>query len=151
MAEKKLIGVIGSSACEDAVSRMAYQVGKGIAEAGHPLICGGMGGVMEAACRGAYEAGGLTIGILPGDSPEDANPYVTIPVATGFGYARNVIIVKSSSVLIAIEGGPGTLSEVAFALQSKVPVISLKSFDVSPDIVQAATVEEALREALARL
>ena len=129
----------------------AYEVGKGIAEAGYPLVCGGMGGVMEAACQGAFEAGGLTVGVIPGDSDELANPYVMIPIVTGMGFARNAVIVKSARVLIAIEGGPGTLSEVAFALQFGVPVISLNSFDVSPDLIQVQTPAEAVAEALDRL
>ncbi len=146
-----LIGVIGSSTCTDDVRETAYEVGKGIAHAGYPLICGGLGGVMESACQGAFEAGGLTIGVLPGATAGDANPYVMIPLVTGLGFARNVIIVQSASVVIAIQGGPGTLSEVAYALQFNVPVISLNSFDVSPDVIQVSGVEEALREALSRV
>ncbi len=115
---QKLIGVIGASSCDAATAAMAYDVGKGIAEAGYALICGGMGGVMEAACRGASEAGGLTIGILPGDAVASANRYVDFPIATGLGIARNVIIVRSSRVLVAVRGGPGTLSEIAYALSS---------------------------------
>ncbi|MDH3216068.1 MAG: TIGR00725 family protein [Candidatus Krumholzibacteria bacterium] len=146
-----LIGVIGSGACSEQVRQVAYDIGKGIAQAGYPLICGGLGGVMEGACEGAFDAGGLTIGVIPGDSAEAANPYVMIPIVTAMGFARNAIIVKSASVLIAIEGGPGTLSEVAFALQFGVPVISLNSFDVSPDLIQVQTAQQALSEALARL
>ncbi|MFQ5510880.1 MAG: TIGR00725 family protein [Candidatus Krumholzibacteriia bacterium] len=146
-----LIGVIGSSTCTEAVRQLAYDVGKGVANAGYPLICGGLGGVMEGACQGAFEAGGLTVGVLPGNSARDANPYVMIPVVTGIGFARNVIIVQSASVVIAIQGGPGTLSEVAYALQFNVPVISLNSFDVSPDLIQVGGVEEALHEAFRRV
>jgi uncharacterized protein (TIGR00725 family) len=147
----KLIGVIGSGNCSENARMMAYDVGKGIAEAEYPLICGGLGGVMEAACQGAFDNGGLTIGILPGDDVNMANPYVMIPVATGMGFARNAIIVKSASVLIAVEGGPGTLSEVAFAIQFGVPVISLNSFDVSPDLIQVQTPERALEVAFATM
>jgi len=145
----KAIGVVGAGQCDDATVAMAFEVGKGIAEAGYALVCGGLGGVMEAACRGASEAGGLTIGILPGDTTAAANPFVKIPVATGMGIARNAIIVRSSLVLIAIGGGPGTLSEIAFALQLHVPVVGLKSFSISEQIVQARDVEQALREAIA--
>lgn len=150
MRPMNLIGVIGSGTCTEQVRSAAYAVGKGIAEAGYPLICGGLGGVMEGACQGAVDAGGLTIGVIPGDSAETANPYVMIPIVTGMGFARNALIVKSAAVLIAIEGGPGTLSEIAFALQFGVPVISLNSFDVSPDVIQVRTVEEALNQALER-
>ena len=145
----KTIGVIGAGVCDDSTAAMAYEVGKGIAQAGYALVCGGLGGVMEAACRGACEADGLTIGILPGDTIAAANPYVKIPIATGLGIARNVIIVRSSRVLIAVSGGPGTLSEIAFALQLRVPVVSLRSFSMSEQVIQARDPEHALREALA--
>jgi uncharacterized protein (TIGR00725 family) len=147
MRRKKIIGVIGSGSCDDSVAEMASEIGRGIAQAGYGLVCGGLGGVMEAACRGASELGGLTIGILPGDSIETANPYVTVPIATGLGIARNIIIVRSARVLIAVSGGPGTLSEIAYALQLGVPIISLKSHTPSPEIIQASDPEHALREA----
>src|SRR5512139_2867597 len=117
----KTIGVIGAGSCDEMTATMAFDIGKGIAEAGYALVCGGLGGVMEAACRGASEAGGVTIGILPGDTIAGANQFVTIPIATGIGIARNVIIVRSSRALIAISGGSGTLSEIAFALQLGIP------------------------------
>jgi uncharacterized protein (TIGR00725 family) len=147
MSIVKTIGVIGAGSCDEATAAMAYEIGKGIAQAGYALVCGGLGGVMEAACRGASEAGGLTIGILPGDTMASANPYVGLPIATGLGIARNVIIVRSSRVLIAISGGPGTLSEIAFALQLGVPVVSLKSFILSEQVIQARDPQQALAEA----
>jgi uncharacterized protein (TIGR00725 family) len=143
-----LIGVIGSGTCGNDIRQLAYDVGKGIAEADYPLICGGLGGVMEGACQGAFDAGGLTIGLLPGTDPGEANPYVIIPIATGLGYARNAIIARASGVLIAIEGGPGTLSEIAFGLQFGVPVIGLSSFDVSSDMIQVASAGEAVDTAI---
>jgi uncharacterized protein (TIGR00725 family) len=148
MPTHKTIGVIGAGACDEATAAMAYEVGQGIAKAGYTLICGGLGGVMEAACRGACDAGGLTVGILPGDTVAAANPYVKIPIATGLGIARNVIIVRSSRVLIAVSGGPGTLSEIAFALQLRVPVVSVKSFSISEEVIQARDPEHALQRAL---
>ncbi len=147
----ELIGVIGSGECEEDVRQLAYDVGKGIANAGHAVICGGLGGVMEAACRGASEAGGLTIGILPDDTRESANPYVKIPIATGLGVARNVIIVRSARVLIAVSGGPGTLSEIAYALQFGVPVVGLQTWEVSSIIPQIETAEDAVAKALERI
>jgi hypothetical protein len=147
MSAVKTIGVIGTGSCDEATASMAYDIGRGIAEAGCALVCGGLGGVMEEACRGASDAGGLTIGILPGDTVATANPYVKLPIATGLGIARNVIIVRSSSVLIAISGGPGTLSEIAFALQLGVPVVSLKSFIFSEQVIQARDPQHALEEA----
>jgi uncharacterized protein (TIGR00725 family) len=145
-----IVGVIGAGSCDGRIRDLAYRVGKGIAEAGHALVCGGLGGVMEAACHGAHDAGGTTIGILPGDSPGSANRYVDFPIATGIGVARNVIIVRSSRVLIAISGGPGTLSEIAFALQLGVPVVSLESHTPSPDITVANDPDDAVRKALRR-
>jgi uncharacterized protein (TIGR00725 family) len=146
-----LIGVIGSRECDAETAHRAFEVGRGLAQRGLALICGGLGGVMEAACKGAVEAGGLTIGVLPGPSPNDANPYVRVAIPTGMGIARNVIIVRSSRVVIAIAGGPGTLSEIAHCLQLGVPVVGLHTHDVSPDIVQTHTPEEAVAEAVKRI
>ncbi|RKX71024.1 TIGR00725 family protein, partial [candidate division WOR-3 bacterium] len=108
------------------------------------LICGGMGGVMEAACKGAREAGGLTIGILPGNSIESANPYVDIPIATGFGEARNVIITRTAQALIAIDGKYGTLSEIAFAIIFRKPVIGINTWDIRAPIKKVADAESAV-------
>ncbi len=149
MLTKKLIGVIGSRDCDDVTLQRAYDVGRGIAARGYGLICGGLGGVMEAVCRGATELGGVTVGVLPGDDPEAANPFVAIRVATGMGIARNVIIVRSAAAVVAIAGGPGTLSEVAHCLQLGVPVISLGSFDVSSEIEQVETAMDAVDAAIA--
>ena len=146
-----MIGVVGSGTCGESVKELAYEVGQGIAKAGHTLVCGGLGGVMEGACQGAQAAGGTTIGILPGDSADQANPFLTHAIVTGIGVARNVIVVRSSRVLIAIHGGPGTLSEVAYALQLSVPVVSLKSFDVSSDLIQVRTPGEAVEAAVTLL
>lgn len=148
-ARRELIGVIGSGGPDREAADLAYQVGRGIAEAGFGLICGGLGGVMEAACRGAVEGGGLTVGILPGNDPAEANPFVAIPIATGMGVARNVIIVRSALVLIAVKGGPGTLSEVAFAVQLGVPVVSLKSYELFDEIISASDPAQAVAQAVA--
>src|SRR4030042_7032865 len=109
------IAVIGASHCSAEEAANAESVGRELAKRGVGVICGGLGGVMEAVCRGAAAEGGLTIGILPGDSPRDANPYVKIPIVTGLGYARNSIVVKSPQAVIAVGGSYGTLSEIAFA------------------------------------
>lgn len=122
------IAVIGGSDCSAQEAQMAEEVGRELAERGASLICGGMGGVMQAACRGAALAGGMTIGILPGHSDREANPYVQIPIVTGMSYARNVIVVKSAEAVIAIGGGYGTLSEIAHALQNGIPVVGLKTW-----------------------
>lgn len=126
---KTLIGVIGSSSAEKSVLDVAFEVGREIIRAGFSLICGGLGGVMEATCRGAYtEAGensGRIIGVLPGTSRYDANPYVDIAIPTGLGYARNCIIACSADAIIAISGGSGTLSEISLAWQYGKPIVVL--------------------------
>ncbi len=136
------IAVVGGGLCTPDVREMAERLGRLLAEQGHILICGGLGGVMEAACRGAREAGGVVVGILPGEK-QDANPYVSIAVATGMNHARNVIIIKSCDAVIALPGEYGTLSEIALALKMNRPVISLGSWDIA-GTVKAGDTEEAL-------
>jgi uncharacterized protein (TIGR00725 family) len=144
------IGVIGGSEVSPEIAAVAEEVGKEIALRKAVLICGGMGGVMEAACKGAASHDGLTIGILPGDSREQANAYVSIPIVTGIGYARNVSVVKSSQAVIAIDGSYGTLTEIGYALQNGTPVIGLDTWTFSskdrPDceIIPAANAKEAV-------
>jgi len=126
---RTIIAVIGGqSQASDEAKKLAREVGRLIAERDAYLICGGMGGVMEAACRGAKEAGGTTIGVLPTGAKADANPFVDIPIATGMGTARNVIIVRTADAIIAIDGSYGTLSEIAHALDQGKTVISLHSW-----------------------
>ncbi|UCE65495.1 MAG: TIGR00725 family protein [Candidatus Zixiibacteriota bacterium] len=144
---KIIIGVIGGSAGNEKVRKTAYEVGKLIAEAGALLVCGGLSGVMEAACKGAREAGGTTIGILKGRSIEDANPYVDIPVATGLGHGRNLVIINTARALIAISGRYGTLSEIAFAIQSGKPVFGLGTWDIE-GVIKCDSPEEAVKKAL---
>ena len=126
-----------------------------MAEKGAILICGGRGGVMAAACRGAKSGGGLTIGILPGTHRSQANPYVDIPIVTGIGEARNAIITRTAQAVIAIGGSYGTLSEIAFALAFGVPVVGLGTWEMRRDghppvpIVRATTPEEAAVRAIA--
>ena len=128
---KILIGVIGSSRAIKPVVDVAYEVGRKIITAGYSIICGGLGGVMEAACRGAFaEAGpdsGRIIGILPGTGKRDANPYVDIIIPTGIGYARNMIIVCCADAVIAVSGESGTLSEISMAWQYGKPIIVMEN------------------------
>lgn len=137
------IAVVGGGECAPQVRDLAHSLGRLLAEQGHILLCGGLGGVMEAACCGVKEAGGLTVGILPGGRA-DANKCVDIVIATGMGHARNVIIVKSADAVVALPGEEGTLSEIALALKMKKRIISLKSWDV-PGTIRADTPEDALR------
>lgn len=146
MAGRRYIGVIGAGECDAEMSRLAEEVGRGIAQAGAILVCGGMGGVMEAACRGAKLGGGLTVGILPGRDKSDANPHVDVAVATGINEARNLAIIRTADVLIAIGGSYGTLSEIGFALKSGKRVIGLRSWEIA-GLEKAEDVEEALRMA----
>jgi uncharacterized protein (TIGR00725 family) len=145
---KRLIGVIGGSEASPEILGMAEEMGRLIARSGSLLICGGLGGVMEASCRGAREEGGLTLGILPGPLKEDANEYVEIALATDLGYARNAIIAQASDVLIAIGGRFGTLSEIAFSLALGKRVVGLATWDCDPAIIQAKSPEDALARAL---
>ena len=145
----KMIGVIGAGSCNNDIYELAREVGVGIAKMGAILVCGGLGGVMEGACRGALEAGGQTVGILPGPEKIHANPYVTIPIVSDLGHARNVLIVRSSDLLIAISGGYGTLSEISIGLKLKKPVIGLSTWPNIRGIQYVATTEEALNVTLA--
>lgn len=151
---KKFIAVIGSGDCSPEEAGLAEEVGRELARNNVILICGGLGGVMEAACKGASAEGGVTIGILPGDIRQTANHYVQIPIITGLGEARNVIVVKSAQAVIAIGGSFGTLSEISHARQNKIPVIGLNTWELArngrPDnsIITAQTPAEAVNKAL---
>ena len=151
---KKFIAVIGGSECSTEEAELAKEVGREIARNDATLICGGMGGIMSAACEGASSEGGTTIGILPGDNRRIANPFVQIPIVTGMSHARNVIIVKSAQAVIAVDGSYGTLSEIAHALQNGIPVIGLNTWSLSrgntPDnsIIPAQNAREAVSKAL---
>lgn len=151
------ITVIGASDCSAEETRLAEEVGRELARRGVTLICGGLEGVMEAACRGATSQGGVTIGILPGNSRKDANPYVQIPIVTGMGYTRNAIVAKSGQAVIAIGGSYGTLSEIAYALQSDIQVISLGTWSlaregvVDKSIIVAQNPVDAVEKALSSI
>lgn len=154
LRQRPRIGVMGPALCLPEVYNLAREVGYWIGKNGGILICGGRGGVMEAAARGAREAGGITIGILPGASAHEANPYIDIPIVTDLGNARNAINVLTSQVIIAIHGSYGTLSEIALALKCHTPVVGLDTWDLIPPggaalpIVTARTAEEAVTTAL---
>lgn len=138
------IGVIGGRFCRDKVAKQAEELGRLIASEGWTLICGGRGGVMEAACKGALQAGGVTIGVLPDSSEAKANPYLTHLVLTGMGEGRNVIIVHSSDALIAIDGKYGTLSEIALALARRKKVVGIGSWDI-PGVIKVKNPREAIK------
>ena len=154
----KQIAVIGSGTCEEGSQlwALAEEVGRGIAKAGAVLVCGGRTGVMEAAARGAAGAGGTVIGIVPGESTDEANPHCTHVVATGIGHARNLAVVASGEAVIAVGGEWGTLAEIGFARKLGRPVVGLRSWRPrgeeamadAPGITHAESAEEAVRAAL---
>jgi len=151
------VAVVGSGTAADAELAVAVELGRRLARAGAVVICGGLGGVMEAACRGAKEAGGTTVGILPGGDRWAANPYVDVAIATGMGEARNALVVRSADSLVAIGGEFGTLSEVALALKAGMPVIGVGSWELAKGgrpvaaIRPASSAKEAVELALEAL
>jgi uncharacterized protein (TIGR00725 family) len=158
---KRQVAVIGGSGIEEGSEtwQLAEEVGRGLAEAGVTLVCGGGGGVMEAASRAASEAGGEVIGIVPGTSPDDANEYCSHVVAAGIGHARNLGVVSSGEAVIAIGGEWGTLSEIGFARVIGHEVVALRSWELNgyermsgaPGVAAAETAEQAVAAALAAL
>jgi len=148
------IGVVGEGVCSARVAREAERVGAAIAGAGAVLFCGGLRGVMEAAARGAAEAGGVVVGLLPGFRRRDANRWVSIPIVTGMDQARNVVLVRSCDAVIAIGGMYGTLSEIALALKLGIPVVGLRTWRLQqPEgrrvpLLVVATPEDAVARAL---
>jgi uncharacterized protein (TIGR00725 family) len=142
-----IIGVIGAGECESTICRLAQEVGREIARRGAILVCGGLGGAMEAAAKGAAGEGGLTLGILPGPSTRDANRYIQVPVATDMGQARNVIIVHTADALIAVSGGAGTLSEIGHALKVGKPVVGLETIPDLEGVVYVKGAQEAVARA----
>ena len=154
-----IISVIGSSNPTNPEHvKLAEEVGRELAKRGVMVACGGLSGIMEAACRGAKSAGGTTIGILPGREARDANNYVDIPIVTALGYARNVIVVHTGRAVIAIAGAVGTLSEIGHALGDGIPVVGLSTWPLSNNgegqpvdgaIIQASDPVDAVEKALA--
>lgn len=144
------VAVIGTRTPTAAQEAAAVAIGRRLAEHGVTVLCGGRSGVMEEVCRGVAEAGGLSIGLLPDDEPEAANPYVTVPLATGIGVARNALIARAACCLVAIGGGYGTLSEIAFALQFKRSVFLLEGAP-TVDGAQACPDADSALDAVARV
>lgn len=141
---KTVIGVIGVSDSTVEQYKIAENTGIEIAKRNGIIICGGLGGVMEAVCKGAKSLGGLTIGVMPGFDRHEKNQYVDIPIVTGMSNARNIILVRSSQSIISIGRGYGTLSEIAFALKLRIPIIGINTWEVSKDIKQVKTPKEAV-------
>ena len=150
------IAVIGAARAGASDCAAAEHVGRGIAEGGAVLVCGGLGGVMEAACRGARDVGGTTVGILPGTDRREANDHVEVAIATGIGEARNAVVVGTVDAVVAVGGEFGTLSEIALALKAGTPVIGVHSWELArtgtpvPGVEAVDSAEEAVALALAR-
>ena len=153
-ARGPFLAVVGAATCDERVAALAEAVGREIGRRGAVLVCGGRGGVMEAACRGARSQGGTTVGILPGFDRGQANPYVDIPIVTGLGEARNAVVVRSAGAVIAVSGGYGTLSEIGLALKMGKPVVGLETWELHQKgapvavLLGARTAEEAVDLAL---
>ncbi len=150
ISKRPRIGVIGGNRAAKKYLEMAEEVGRLIAERGGILVCGGMGGVMEAACRGAKGAGGLTIGIVPGSHRADANPHIDIAIATGMGYTRNSLVVMNSDALIAVDGEYGTLSEIAYSCVYEKPVFGLGTWEIK-GVIPASSPQDAVEHAFGAL
>ncbi len=154
-ARPLIIAVIGAGSPSARGAQLAEEVGRELARRGVTIACGGLGGVMEAVCRGAKAEGGTTIGILPGNDPATANAYVDIPIVSGIGFARNVIVVKTGRAVIAVDGAYGTLAEIGHALGDGIPVVGLETWDLPHrsdlpmQIIPAATPLEAVDKAMA--
>jgi len=143
MKKRSVIAVIGGKKESKALMKEAEEVGRMLAERGAVVVSGGMNGIMEAASKGAKAAGGLTVGILPQDHTKEANKYIDVPVATGLGIGRNVIIARTADALIAVGSEYGTLSEIAFALQLDKPVVGIRSWDIK-GVIPAYDAEDAV-------
>lgn len=145
MDGRPYIAVVGPGRAREAELATAEAVGRGLAAADATVVCGGLGGVMEAVCRGAKDAGGTTVGILPGSDRGAANAWVDVAVATGLGEARNALVVRAADALVAVGGEYGTLSEIALALKAGKPVIGIGTWDLGrdPDPIARTTDPEA--------
>lgn len=139
------VGVIGAGACDDSIYGLARRVGREIGERGWILICGGLGGVMEGSARGCLEAGGVTVGLLPGLEKAAANPYIKIPIPTGLEEGRNLLLVRAADVLISIGGAYGTLSEIALALKMNKPVVGLDTWKDIQGVHYVSDTQEAIQ------
>ncbi len=141
------VAVVGSGTATGELYEQAREVGRLVAERGGTVVCGGLSGIMEAAARGAAEAGGTAIGILPGEDRQNANKYLTYSVTTGIGHARNLAVACSGDVVIALSGEYGTLSEIGLARRIGRPVVSLESWELPGHVVVASSPEEAVEAA----
>lgn len=139
------MGVVGGRVCSKDVEQLAQNLGRKLTQVVDVVVCGGLSGVMKAICQGFQAGGGLTVGIIPSYNKNDANKYVDLVIPTGLGLARNVLVVKSADVVVALPGEAGTLSEIAYAFQFGIPIIGLKAWDI-PGVMKVETVKEVIAE-----
>lgn len=157
LAMQPYVAVVGSGVPDPETDALAEEVGAGLARAGYVVVCGGLGGVMAAACRGAKSAGGTTVGILPGHDRSAANPWVDVVLATGLGEARNALVVRAVDAVVAVGGEFGTLSEIAFALKTGCPVVGVATWGFTRGgepvdaFEEAGSAEEAVRLTVRRV
>ena len=142
--QKLLIGVIGGHSCDKNTAVIAKELGSEIAKLGAILVCGGLGGIMEAVAKGAKESNGVTVGILPGEDKNEANQYIDIPIATGLGYTRNTLVTTAADIIIALPGKYGTLSEIGFALNAGKRVVGIGTWDIK-GIIKVKTPKQAIQ------
>ena len=142
---KKIVSVIGGHNCTDEVEQIAHTLGKKLAKVVDILVTGGLSGTMKAVCSGFKGEGGLTIGIIPGYDKKEANEFVDIVVPTGMGLARNVLVIKAADVVVALPGEAGTLSEIAYCLQFRIPIISLGSWDIK-GVIKVSNIDEGINK-----
>jgi uncharacterized protein (TIGR00725 family) len=142
------VAVVGAGEAGEGLAALAEEVGRELAARGAVVVCGGLGGVMAAACRGARAGGATTVGILPGADRAAANPWVDVALATGLGEARNALVVRAADALVAVGGGHGTLSEIALALKAGTPVVGLDTWEI-PGVAAASSAAEGVEAALA--
>lgn len=138
------IAIIGSGTGSKSICKTAYDIGLLLAQHGYEIVCGGLGGAMEAACKGSYDGNGVSIGILPGAELTAANPFVTVPIATGLGNMRNALVVGNAAAVIAVDGEWGTLSEIALAMKTGKTVISIGRWNNLDGVIPVASAKEAI-------
>ncbi len=147
MVHRPYVAVIGPSDATSQESRAAEEIGRALADAGAVLVCGGLGGVMRAACHGASDAAGTTVGLLPGTDRDSANEWVQVAIPTGLGELRNGLVIRAADAVIAVGGAYGTLSEIALALRAGIPVIGLNTWEIE-GVERVESADEAVSRAL---
>ena len=148
LREKPVIGIIGAGKCSKKMKEQAYLAGKTVTKMGGIVVCGGLGGIMEGAAQGARENGGIAIGIVPGEDKKEANEFVDVVIPSGFGEARNILVVRTADAIIAFPGKYGTLTEMAFALQAGKPLVSISAWNIDDKIIPEKDPKKAVKKVM---